>query len=372
MRYHSLDKRSTNLMMMVLVRQIEECEMMLHMKKSDMLMLVAEIEVGDKTADDVDKLACSANVVKPRQDRLVKEVLMMVLMMHTKENDTVLHIEKTGMVMLVVEIDVGGMTADVVDKLNCSSDDVQPRHMDLRSNENLRNKMIKSFPLLAMNIPLPEYFTTASEEVFPLLSLRVALAEKVCTAVKLRINHGQRHINISQRPPLEESGTGSISESSAKKKGRTVAVTTEDMQKRKNDVKARTTLLLALLDEHQSRFSNSAKKKGRTVAVTTEDMQKRKNDVKARTTLLLALLDEHQSRFSKYETTQEFGKREVNTASIPTANTQVSPAIADVATASISHDTVCTYIASQSNGSQIKYEDINQIDEDDIEEIDIK
>nr|GFD59893.1 hypothetical protein [Tanacetum cinerariifolium] len=30
------------------------------------------------------------------------------------------------------------------------------------------------------------------------------------------------------------------------------------------------------------------------------------------------------------------------------------------------------YIASQSNGSQIKFEDINQIDKDDMEEIDIK
>nr|GFB42556.1 hypothetical protein [Tanacetum cinerariifolium] len=45
---------------------------------------------------------------------------------------------------------------------------------------------------------------------------------------------------------------------------------------------------------------------------------------------------------------------------------------ADVAAASISHDTVCAYIASQSNGSQIKYEDITQIDEDDIEGMDIK
>nr|GEW71696.1 hypothetical protein [Tanacetum cinerariifolium] len=34
-------------------------------------------------------------------------------------------------------------------------------------------------------------------------------------------------------------------------------------------------------------------------------MQKRSNDVKARTTLLLALPDEHQLRFSKYKTTQE-------------------------------------------------------------------
>nr|GEU32464.1 hypothetical protein [Tanacetum cinerariifolium] len=56
----------------------------------------------------------------------------MMLVMHTEEDDTVLHIEKTGMLMFVVEVDVGGMTGDVVDKLNCSSDDVQPRQVDLR------------------------------------------------------------------------------------------------------------------------------------------------------------------------------------------------------------------------------------------------
>nr|GFA42945.1 hypothetical protein [Tanacetum cinerariifolium] len=65
------------------------------------------------------------------KDRSVKEVLLMVLVMHTEEEDTRLHIEKTGMLMLVVEIDVGGMAADVVDKLTCSSDDVQPKQVDL-------------------------------------------------------------------------------------------------------------------------------------------------------------------------------------------------------------------------------------------------
>nr|GFA52376.1 hypothetical protein [Tanacetum cinerariifolium] len=62
---------------------------------------------------------------------------------------------------------------------------------------------------------------------------------------------------------------------------------------------------------------------------------------------------------------------EVNTADILIASTQVSPAGSNVATASISLDTACAYIASQSNGSQIKYEDINQIHEDDIEDMDI-
>nr|GEZ18699.1 hypothetical protein [Tanacetum cinerariifolium] len=88
---------------------------------------------------------------------------------------------------------------------------------------------------------------------------------------------------------------------------------------------------------------SSAKKKGRTVVITTKDMQKRRNDVKERTTLLLALLDEHQLRFSN-------GKSEVHTASVPTASVQVSTASTNVAAASLSHDTVCAYIASQSNG----------------------
>nr|GEZ59159.1 hypothetical protein [Tanacetum cinerariifolium] len=49
----------------------------------------------------------------------------------------------------------------------------------------------------------------------------------------------------------------------------------------------------------------SGKKSGRTVTLTAEDMQKKKNDVKTRTTLLLSLFDEHQLRFSKYKTARE-------------------------------------------------------------------
>nr|GFA64438.1 hypothetical protein [Tanacetum cinerariifolium] len=56
-----------DLMMMVLVRQTKECDMMLHMEKTDILILVAEIKVGDMIVDDVDKLACSTDVVKPRK-----------------------------------------------------------------------------------------------------------------------------------------------------------------------------------------------------------------------------------------------------------------------------------------------------------------
>nr|GFC82995.1 hypothetical protein [Tanacetum cinerariifolium] len=55
---------------------------------------------------------------------------------------------------------------------------------------------------------------------------------------------------------------------------------------------------------------------------------------------------------------------------VSTANTIFPTASASVAT--ISQDTASAYISSQSSGTQIKFEDINQIDEDDMEEMDIK
>nr|GFC72398.1 hypothetical protein [Tanacetum cinerariifolium] len=59
-----------------------------------------------------------------------------------------------------------------------------------------------------------------------------------------------------------------------------------------------------------------------------------------------------------------------NTACVTTASTVFPTDSVNVAT--ICQDTASAYISSQSNGSQIKFEDINQIDEDDMEEIDIK
>nr|GEV27522.1 protein low PSII accumulation 3, chloroplastic [Tanacetum cinerariifolium] len=57
---------------------------------------------------------------------------MIKLVIHTEKNDTVFHTEKTGMWRLVVEIDVVGMTADVVDKLTCSFDDWQLKQVDMK------------------------------------------------------------------------------------------------------------------------------------------------------------------------------------------------------------------------------------------------
>nr|GEY98263.1 hypothetical protein [Tanacetum cinerariifolium] len=130
--------------------------------------------------------------------------------------------------------------------------------------------------------------------------------------------------------------------------------------------------------------TTSSDKSRRTLTLTAEDMHRKKNDVKARTTLLLSLPDEHQLRFKVQKKPEAYsqnmafissakhisGKEDGNTASVPTASTNVPTASASIA--NISQDTACAYIASQSSGSQINFEDINQIDKDDMEEIDIK
>nr|GFB18116.1 hypothetical protein [Tanacetum cinerariifolium] len=98
------------------------------------------------------------------------------------------------------------------------------------------NKMHKAFPLPVMEFSLPGEVPTASEESFHCQKKRKATTEKIALLLK------------SRRKCTANDGTG-------KKKGRTVTLTAEDMQKRKNDVKARTTLLMSLPDEHQLRFS---------------------------------------------------------------------------------------------------------------------
>nr|GFD62591.1 hypothetical protein [Tanacetum cinerariifolium] len=51
----------------VLVRQTEDCDMLLHMVTTDMKLLVVEVEIDDIPADDVEKVSCSTDVEKLKQ-----------------------------------------------------------------------------------------------------------------------------------------------------------------------------------------------------------------------------------------------------------------------------------------------------------------
>nr|GEV81113.1 hypothetical protein [Tanacetum cinerariifolium] len=206
---------------------------------------------------------------------------------------------------------------------------------------------------------------------------------------------------------------------------RTVTITTRDMQRKKNNVKARTTLLLSLPDEHQLRFSkyktvkelwavilktfggNEATKKRKknllkqqygnikvegseTLEQTFNRLQvimmhtivwRNKNDLDNMS------LDDLYNHLKVYEaevqtksnshnmafissSKNNSGNEDSNIPCVSTTSTTFPTGSVNVAT--ICQDTASAYIASQSNGSQIKFEDINQIDKDDMEKIDIK
>nr|GEZ78152.1 hypothetical protein [Tanacetum cinerariifolium] len=166
------------------------------------------------------------------------------------------------------------------------------------------------------------------------------------------------------------------------------------MQRKKNDVKARTTLLLSPPDEHQLRFSKykTVKELWAMILKTfggNEATKKRKKNLLKQNDLDTMSLDDLYNHLKVYEaevqkksnlnshnmafissSKHSSGDEDGNTACVSTSSTTFPTASASVAT--ISQDTASAYIASQSNGSRIKFEDINQIDKDDMEEMDIK
>nr|GEZ08436.1 ribonuclease H-like domain-containing protein [Tanacetum cinerariifolium] len=110
-------------------------------------------------------------------------------------------------------------------------------------------------------------------------------------------------------------------------------------------------------------------KLGRTVTLTAEDMQKKKNDVKARTTLLLSLSEKNQLQFSKYKTTRELWATILKTLGGNEATKKTKKNLLKQQYGYFKAEDSETL---EQTGSQIKFEDINQIDENNIEEMDIK
>nr|GEX52424.1 hypothetical protein [Tanacetum cinerariifolium] len=206
----------------------------------------------------------------------------------------------------------------------------------------------------------------------------------------------------SYEVPKNDAATGSASEGTATKKGRTIAVTTEDMQKRRNDAailntfggneaikKTKKNLLKQQYGNFKAEGSETLEQTFNKLRVIVSQLEFMDIDIEqddlnqkfltslAPEWLMHTIVWTNRSDLDTMSLDDLYnhlksGNEEVNTTDIPIISNQVSPAGFNVATASISLDTGSAYIASQSNGSQIKYEDINQIDEDDIEEMNIK
>ncbi|GKA34107.1 ribonuclease H-like domain-containing protein [Tanacetum coccineum] len=192
-------------------------------------------------------------------------------------------------------------------------------------------------------------------------------------------------------------------------------VTTEEKAQKKNDVKAKSMLLMALPNEHlmlfnqykdaktlfatiQTRFGgNDATKKAQKTLL--KQMYENFKDLSLK--LLRSLPSEWNShvvvwRNKPYLDTMSFDdlynnfkivKQEVKgTASSssslnsqnmafvssPSSTNEVNTAYGVISTANVSDDTVYAFLDSQPNGSQLIYEDLEQIHEDDIEEMNLK
>ncbi|GKA29092.1 hypothetical protein Tco_0715337 [Tanacetum coccineum] len=226
--------------------------------------------------------------------------------------------------------------------------------------------------------------------------------------------HEFHQFGDSYKAPPEETGKGVTGEGSAKKKGRTVAIIVDDMQKWRNDVKERTTLLLALLNEHQLRFSKYDNAKELWEAILkifgrNETTKKtKKNQLKQKYGNFKAegseILEQTFNRLQAIVSHLEFidvpvkqddlnhkflsslapewlvyimvwrNRDDLDTMSLDDVYNHLKVYEPEVQKRAGFHcyDTVCAFIATQPNGSQIKYEDITQIDDDDIEEMDIK
>nr|GEU92638.1 putative ribonuclease H-like domain-containing protein [Tanacetum cinerariifolium] len=93
---------------------------------------------------------------------------------------------------------------------------------------------------------------------------------------------------------------------------------------------------------------------------TAEQMLAKKNELKARGTLLMALLDKHQLKFNIH-----------NDAIISAASSKAK--VSTLPYVDILSDAVIySFFASQSNSPQLENEDLKQIDPDNLEEIDLK
>nr|GEX96111.1 ribonuclease H-like domain-containing protein [Tanacetum cinerariifolium] len=155
----------------------------------------------------------------------------------------------------------------------------------------------------------------------------------------------------SNQAPLEETSKGSASESSAKKKGRTVSITTKDMQKRRNDIKTfggNKATKMTKKNQLKQQYGNFKAEGSETLEQTFNRLQAIVSHLEF-IDVEIEQDDLNQMFLTSLAPEWLIGKGKVHTASVPTASTQVSTTSTDVAAASISHDTVCAYIASQSN-----------------------
>nr|GFA97296.1 hypothetical protein [Tanacetum cinerariifolium] len=253
--------------------------------------------------------------------------------------------------------------------------------------------MHKEFPLLVRKLPRPEGTSHCLKKNATARRKEMPLSED-CTAY-LQYEHYALweviEFKDSYVVPANVSSTTTTNTTSGEKSRRTVTLTTEDMQRKKNDAaiikifggneatkKTKKNLLKQQYGNFRAEGSETLEQTFSRLQVIVGQLQfmgveVEQDDLNQKFLTSLApewlmhtivwrnmsdldtmSLDDLYNHLKGYE-----GNDEVNTASVYTASSNVPTASANVTTVSISQETARAYIASQSSGSQIKFEDIN-------------
>nr|GEX35792.1 hypothetical protein [Tanacetum cinerariifolium] len=141
-------------------------------------------------------------------------------------------------------------------------------------------------------------------------------------------------------------------------------VTAKEKIKKKNDVKAKSMLLMAPRNEHLLTFNQYKDAKSLFAAIETR-FGGNKATKKTRKTLLKQFTN------NTNEVSTAYGVSTASTQS-STTSTKVSTGSSQTSTTNLSDVTVYAFLANQSNRSQLVHEDLKQIHEDDLEEMDLK
>ncbi|GJS27804.1 ribonuclease H-like domain-containing protein [Tanacetum coccineum] len=163
----------------------------------------------------------------------------------------------------------------------------------------------------------------------------------------------------------------------------TIAPTTvEEKAQRRLELKAKSTLLMGILNEHQLKFNSikDAKSLLQVVEKSTEVLDQTFDRLQK----LISQLEIHGESISREDVNQKFLRTFVssnNTSSIngavntahgaTTASTQAT-VVNSTTIDNLSDAIICAFFASQPNSPQLNNEDLQQIHPDDLEEIDLR
>nr|GEY85042.1 reverse transcriptase [Tanacetum cinerariifolium] len=188
------------------------------------------------------------------------------------------------------------------------------------------NKMHKAFPLPVMEFLLPKEVPTSSEESTHCQKKSNATAVKIALLLKSRRN-------------CQSNSDDSFTKDSYEVPASAASAATTDTAKTLEQTFNRLQVIIG-----QLQFMD--------VEIEQDDLNQKFLTSLAPKWLMHTIVWRNMSDLDTMSL-DDLGNEEVNTASVSTASTNVPTASANIGVASISQDTACTYIASQSSGKKI-------------------